>query len=230
MIYLFLLLATCTAGDIFNEVVNSDEVILEFKIHQEQSIYKESIYGEPPQFAIWLEDVNTRKIQTVVVTRKTGTGDFEGKARVPVALPAWIEAFRRETGRDDFPTPDHPVTDHDIISRPTPKISEFSYQIRVSEDLKWRYYVEVNVAGDFTSEFSSLDDNGAPDRHGNGQPSIVYRGEIISTPGNRSTPDLIGRTRQMYFSPEIIPDLKNIGSAQKVFREIKVICKKIDMK
>lgn len=207
------------------ESVVSKDVTLNFTIHQEQSVYEQSIYGEPPQFAIWLEQVDTGKIRSVIVTKKTATGDFIGKAKVPVALPAWIGAFREEYERNDFPTPDNPVNNYDSISRPTPKVTEISTQVNVPKDSNWRYFVEVNVAGDYTPEFPALHDNGAPDRHGNGQPSIIYRGEITASVGNQSTPELIGRTEQMYFTTDINPDLTGIKNANEVFSSIKVICK-----
>jgi hypothetical protein len=203
----------------------SSEVALEFSIYQQRQVYEESIYGEPPQFAIWLENMESNEVQTVVVTRRTATGVFEGRAAVPVSLPAWIVAFREETGRDDFPSPRRPADNVDAISMPTPVVDEIVASINVQEGTQWYYYVEVNVSGDFNSSFPAFFPDGSLDRYGNGQPSIIYRGEITAQPGRQSTPELIGRTEQLFFSEEIIPDLSGIESARDLFSRIQVVCK-----
>jgi hypothetical protein len=193
-----------------------------FTIHQERDVYDQSNYGEPPQFAIWLENSETGEIQTVFVTYRTATGDFEGKAECPVSLPAWIGAFRQETGRDDIPTMKNPA--YDGVTGPTPQEKEFKTRLKVREGSKWYYYVEVNVSGDYTAEFPEMFSDWTTDMHGNGQPSIIYRGEIMCKAGEMDEPELFGRTEQMYLSTAIIPDLRGIGNAKDVFSKISVTC------
>lgn len=198
------------------------ESFLLFEIQQEHDVYEKTDYGEPPQFAIWLENKETGEIQTVFVTYRTATGDFEGKAECPVSLPAWIGAFRKETGRDDFPTPKNPAPD--AITGATPKGKDFSVKVPVPKDSRWKYYIEMNVSGDYNPDFPRLTSDGGFDSQGNGQPSVIYMGEITGIPGKKSTPELIGRTEQRYFSPEIIPNLKGITSAKDIFSSIRVTC------
>jgi len=193
-----------------------------FKIHQERDVYDRSDYGEPPQFAIWLENRATGEIKTVFVTYRTATGDFEGKAECPVSLPAWIGAFRKETGRDDIPTLKNPA--YEAVTGATPQAKKFKTRVQVPEGSKWYYYVEVNVSGDYTEEFPEMKSDWTTDIHGNGQPSIIYMGEIMCHAGEEDTPELLGRTEQMFLSADIIPDLSGIENAKDLFSMIEVTC------
>jgi hypothetical protein len=200
----------------------SESNTLLFSIHQERGIYDLSDYGEPPQFAIWLENKSTGKVKTVFVTYRTATGDFEGKAECPVSLPAWIGVFRKETGRDDIPLRRNPA---DIaVTGATPKVPDFAAQVEVEPNSEWFYYLEVNVSGDYTREFPAYMPDGSMDREGNGQPSVIYRGEIEGVPGDQSIPELIGRTEQLFLKTDINPDLTGLGNAKEVFSKIVVTC------
>jgi len=224
----FLILYTVSCSNSGSSIFSKNTLL--FTIHQERDVYDQSDYGEPPQFAIWLENKATGKVKTVFVTYRTGTGDFEGKMECPVSLPAWIGVFRKETGRKDIPSIRKPADM--AVTGATPKVPDFSTHVTVQANSQWNYYVEVNVSGDYTPEFPALQPDGTIDHQGNGQPSIVYRGEITGTPGDQSTPELIGRTEQLYISTKINPDLKGIRNAKDVFSKITVTCikgtKKID--
>jgi hypothetical protein len=197
-------------------------VKLVFNIYQERDIYDQSDYGEPPQFAIWLEDSEKNTVTTVFVTHRTGTGGFDGKVECPVSLPIWIGVFRTETGRDDFPRPWNPF--YDGVTGATPKVEEFEVFVDVKKGVTWFYYIEMNVAGDYNEHFPSVSSDKHPDNHGNGQPSIVFKGNINSIIGEVSIPELVGRSEQYYFTTEINPELRGIDLAKKVFSKIIVSC------
>lgn len=201
---------------------NDEKVRLVFNIHQERDIYDQSTYGEPPQFAIWIEDSVHHTVKTIFVTHKTGTGDFEGKVECPVSLPVWIGAFREETGRDDFPIPWESVADG--LSGATPKMEDIQISVDVNLGIDWLYYIEMNVAGDYNRSFPYISSQKLIDNHGNGQPSIIYKGKINSTIGEKSEPKLIGRSDQHYFTTKTNPNLEGMNMAQKVFSIIKVNC------
>jgi len=201
-------------------------VKLVFQISQNAEIYEQSIFGEPPQLAIWLEDAQTGNIQSVYVTRRTGTGDFEGKTNVPVALPAWIMTYRKETGSKNFPTPFNPAPD--AITGATTRMERIEKEIETEANRNWNYYIEVNVSGDFNAKFQNYRSNGEIDPNTNGQPSLVYKGSILSKPGTVSTPVLIGRTEQFVFTETLNPNIEEITTAKMLLNSIKVICTKGD--
>jgi hypothetical protein len=202
---------------------DDNKVKLVFTFHQERDIYDKSTFGEPPQFAIWLEAVDSKKITTVFVTNKTGTGDFEGKIECPVSLPVWIGAFRQEAGRDDFPRPWEPF--YDGITGATPKNEEIEISVEVQKDVSWFYYLEMNVAGDYNKSYPYISSKKKIDNHGNGQPSLIYKGEIVTQIGETSMPILIGRSEQHYFTTQINPELEGIDLAKEVFLNIVAECK-----
>lgn len=217
-IYGFVLLMLMMSGGISPPETHQ----LMFTIHQERDVYERSDYGEPPQFAIWIENRATGEVQSVFVTRRTGTGNFKGKVECPVSLPLWIGAFRKETGRKDIPSYSKPVDM--AITGATPQVPEFTAQITIPANTYWDYYVEVNVSGDYTAAFPALQQDGQIDDQGNGQPSILYRGEIKAVPGDQSVPELIGRSEQHYLSTEINHNLEGIENAKKLFSKIQVVC------
>ena len=224
LIYTIIILITSICLSVSVICQNLDEkVSLVFNIHQERDIYDQSDYGEPPQFAIWLEDSEHLTVKTVFVTHRTGTGEFDGKVECPVSLPVWTGIFRKETGRDDFPKPSEPF--FDAITGATPKVEDFNMSVKVEKGVRWFYYIEMNVAGDYNKSFPYVSSKKRIDSHGNGQPSLIFKGEIISKIGETSKPELIGRSDQHYFTTKINPDLGGINMAKKVFSKIIVRCK-----
>ena len=69
---------------------------IECKIHINEQLVLESVYGESPSFAIWIENPENGMMKTIFVTSRAGLNDWEGKTEVPVALPAWDEINEKE--------------------------------------------------------------------------------------------------------------------------------------
>jgi hypothetical protein len=113
---------------------------------------------------------------------------------------------------------------YDAVTGARPQGKRIKTKVQVPEGSKWYYYVEVNVSGDYTAEFPEMHSDWTTDIHGNGQPSIIYKGEIMCNVGEEDTPELIGRTEQMFLSTDIISDLSGIQNAKDVFSMIKVTC------
>lgn len=199
-----------------------DSVRLEFTFDQNPAIYEESDYGEAPQVAIWLEDTLSGQVKTVYVTYRAATGDYYGKVECPVALPVWIAAWRRETGRDDYPVVRKPAAE--AITKATSLDGKVQASAKVPSGTNWFCYIEMNVAGDFNSAYPFESQDGALDNHGNGQPSLIFRAPISAVPSSKAILEPYGRTEQHRFTGEIIRDFQGIDSALKCLSNITVFC------
>ncbi len=194
-------------------------VALEFSLSLDPQVYAKSDYKKPPQFAIWIEDAAGEEIRTVWVTEKTGAGSWGGKTVRPVSLPYWVSRWQKETGSSGDPTPENPAAD--AVTGATPK-QDFTCRTEVPAASKWSYFIEVNVSGDFNDSFAAESKDGKRDRNGNGQPSIVYKGQITAVAGQSSQPKLVGRTDQFEGVSNIISDLESISDAKDLFATIEV--------
>ena len=194
-------------------------VTLEFSLGLDSQVYAKSHYKKPPQFAVWIEDAAGEKIRTVWVTEKTGAGNWGGEVVRPVSLPYWVSRWNKETAGTGDPTPEDPAAD--AVTGATPK-QDLTFRTEVPAATKWNYFIEVNVSGDFNDFFAAVSKDGKKDRNGNGQPSIIYHGQITALPGQSSEPKLIGRTDQFEAVSSIISDMEGISDAKDLFSKIEV--------
>lgn len=198
-----------------------ETVTLLFQIELNQQVYEDSTWGDPPQMAVWLQDETDQSIRTVAVTHRTGAGDWEGKVECSIALPCWATFYNRETGTQGPPTWDHPAADAITCATPRAKLNATA---KVPRGTQWKYFVEVNVSGDYSIHFPHMSEDGFSDRYGNGQPSVVYRGSIEAMEGSTSQPELWGRTDQHISTDEVIADVQQITTARELLRTIAVSC------
>jgi hypothetical protein len=196
-------------------------VSLAFQIKINQRVYQDSAWGEPPQMAIWLQNQEDNSIRTVMVTYRTAGCDWDGKVECSVALPYWVGFYNRQTGTTGPPTFEQPAPDAVTFATP---IAQFTTNALVSEGSRWLYFVEINVSGDFNVDFPSFSEEGYSDRYGNGQPSIVYKGDIVAVDGAISQPVLLGRTDQYEPVSEVIEDVNGITTAANLLDSITVNC------
>jgi hypothetical protein len=202
-----------TAGDSNVEIV--------FSLELDQQVYWDSDWGDPPQIAIWLQNKNNGQVRTVMVTHRTGRGDWEGKPQCPVSLPYWVAFYTEETGTKGPPTWKEPAADG--VTRATPQ-EELTVRVAVPAGSEWVYFIEINCSGDFNDRYPSFSDEGVRDDYGNGQPSLVYRGELQATPGTSGQPQLVGRTHQHVAVGKLVTDLDSITTARGLFRSLRVTC------
>jgi len=187
--------------NLFKDPVNG--INIQFKMSINRDVYIYTNYGEPPQIAIWLENSDSSFYRTVWVTNRAGKNDWIGKVECLVALPYWDH--RRQTIQKSQSLP----KEVDGYSGPTPKGGE-------------KYYIEVNASGDYNNYFSYWSKQGLPDSDGNGQPSIIYSGQITAIEGMQTKPKLIGRTNQWSRFSDLYKDTEKITSAKRLVENITV--------
>ncbi len=195
---------------------------LEFRIHINEQLVQESAFGESPTFAIWLENPATGAMQTVFVTRRAAAGDWEGKARVPVALPRWFQVYQKENEMDDLPTLDKPAGI--AITGATPKPGYFTTRVRVEPESNWICWIEVNLSGDYNDHYQEYNhEENIEDKFGSGQPALLYKAEVRAVLENRIVPVITGISMIDAEGENIIQPIKGITTASKIFNEISVV-------
>lgn len=194
---------------------------IEFKIHINKQLVMQSVYGESPTFAIWIEDPETGATKTIFVTNRAGNGDWEGKTDVPVALPEWDQIHKKEQKVEEHS--DSPKSGVDGISGATPKPGYFTTRVRVKPGSKWICWIEMNLSGDYNDVYKQYDKvHKTSDDYGSGQPALVYRGEITAVCGNRTVPEVFGMSLLGAENGKIIQPLKGITTALHIFDEIEI--------
>lgn len=217
------------AGGILIVMVTAGIVILrtwgrtqiQVDIRQNLEIIHLSTFGEPPQFAVWLEDPEKGDIKTVFVTHRVATGDWEGKADVPNALPYWTKLFK-STGNPQSGSGGQERSDL-IITGATPKEDYFSVRAEVRPGSEWICWIEMNLAGDFNEAFPEIDiESFYEDEYGRGQPSLLYRADIKVVEGMGFTPVLEAQTILDNGIVRIEPVSEGVTTARYVFDTIHI--------
>ncbi|MBN1360567.1 MAG: hypothetical protein JW993_08245 [Sedimentisphaerales bacterium] len=196
-------------------------VTLTFELELNPRVYEDSLWGDPPQVALWLENEDDGDIRMVRVTHRTAACDWEGKVECCVALPYWMSFYNRQTGAPAGPTWQNPAVN--AITCATPR-TQLVADIELPRGTRWKCFVEVNVSGDFNVAFPRFSQAGISDTYGNGQPSLVYRSRIEAIPGTTSRPELIGRTDQYDPVDDLSDDLQGITTARDLIRRVEVSC------
>lgn len=164
---------------------------------------------------IWIENVKTGKKQTVFVTHRAGTDDWEGKPSVPAAIPRWSDLFvlnKREENEYEM----------DAVSGATPKGVSFSTNIQVPEGSSWNCWIEMNLAGDFNELFPQFDkETIKEDEFLCGQRALLCKAKITAKESFVATPKLKGASIWDNGINRIVPVGDGATTARNVFRDIK---------
>lgn len=194
------------------QIARDANLLLEVELNP--AFYRLSNFGEPPQMAIWLESMDSSQVKTLWVSSRMAKGVWVGKVVCPTALPYWISRRDIESG-GGIPSFLKPLPDG--ITGATPK-NELKVYTSVPVGSAWRYFLELNVSGDYNETYLASQFNGSPDPDGNGQPSLIYSGILRAEPGYIDTARIQGRTEQMMASSEIIDDLSGFTTAHQVLK------------
>ena len=195
-----------------------NRVQVEFNIHINQEAVYLSMYSEPPQFAIWIENPATGQCLQVFVTYRTSRGDWEGKADVP-ALPRWKTVFR-SGGTQNIRSDDEIA-----ISGATPKAEYFRVRAEVQPRSEWICWIEMNLAGDYNAyypQFNAI--TMEEDEFAIGQPALLYRAEIKADEGRIYIPELAFMSLMDESNRNrLAPVDETITTAHTVFDEISIV-------
>lgn len=201
---------------------------VQFDIHQNKEAIYLSTFAEPPQFAIWLENLQTGKVKTVFVTSRVSKGDWEGKKNVPVALPRWYDLFK-DQDQSDRSKDDN---EHTLaVTGATPKDDYFSVRVEVPPGSQWNCWIEMNLAGDFNEAFPEFNEQTLKeDEFSCGQPALLFKAEITAVEGLVVEPALASQSIWDDGINLIEPVSQDVTTARDVFDHISISVQKPKVK
>lgn len=182
----------------------------------------------PPQIAVWIEDMDGNYISTIYVSHKIATQSWQaaGGNRRKEALPHWCHkrGIKYEDGLY-VPTKSNPVADG--ISGATPQRG-FNLKVTPAGGLrKFIVKVEVNHSTDFNESWPKSAKEGSSEysggKDGSGQPAIVYAAVVDLTSGQRVfTAELMGHSSPDGTDGEIVGDVSSLTSALSIVKSITI--------
>ena len=185
----------------------------------------------PPQYAVWVEDLNGNYLDTIVVSKKIAGEKwvFNGGNRRVEALPYWM--FRRGVNYSDglmLPSGNEPVPDS--VTSATAKSSSSVYYTpeQAYEDRPVRIVAEFNHSTDFNERWPEDAEPGkagwSGGEYGSGQPAVVYAAEFVPSEIDSGAVELklAGRSSADGSSGELSGDLDGLTSALEIVSSVKI--------
>lgn len=197
-------------------ITKGEEYLHKFKVNSLISI------KTPPQFAIWVEDINGNYIETLYATSK-------------ISRQNWSKAPNDSTSKDQIKRDEalpywthkknHIYINPDEISSATPKgDSIIKAKTNVKEN-KFVILAEFNNSTDFNEHYPKGakpgDDNYSGGEWGSGQPAIIYAATIDLNLKNR-TYDLkpIGHSSSDGTNGDLYSNLSKLTTAKNIVKSI----------
>jgi hypothetical protein len=180
-----------------------------------------------PQMAFWLEDEKGIFVGNIYITYRSATSKWVGgkDIRRPAALPVWSHKQGVQC-KDGLYMPDREHSLSDAVTGATPKQS-FTKGWSIPEGLPpWKYVIkaEVNNSFDYNERYQKdLPENDPDFNAENGQPSVIYKGEMVFGPkGTKILLKLCGHGHPAGKDGKIYTDMRGITNAREIVRSIAV--------
>lgn len=209
-------------GDIKIVVEKGDEWLHDFPLFL--GINKKN----PPQIAMWVEDMAGNYISTIYVSHKIATESWQGNKgnRRKESLPVWCYA-RGVVYPDGLyvPTKDEPVTD--AVTGATPHGSFDIKMSPIGNQKQFVVKVEINHSTDWNDNYPKEAKEGEANYSGgdggSGQPALVYAAIIdLDSNAKQYTANLIGHSSPDGSNGEINTDLSSLTTATKIVKQITI--------
>lgn len=187
-------------------IIKGKEYLHKFQVNSFISI------KTPPQYAVWIEDLNGNYVETLYVTSKIVKQNWSEIKRKE-ALPYWN--YKRSNNSIDT----------DAVSSATPKSSS---SIKTKTNEKQGKYVicaEVNMSTDF-NEYYKKDavigkDNYSGGASGSGQPSIIYTAVVdLSLKNGVYELKPIGHSSYYGSDAKLYKDMYKLTTAKNILKSI----------
>jgi len=194
---------------------------------------KKGVAHNHPSFAIWVEDLSGKHLQTLYVTSFIATGVYKhgdksgnkwkpGEVRRPASLPYW--AHKRGIKAADglyIPSAAQPIPD--AYSGATPS---GSFELKLKSDnalsLPVKILLEVNQPWDWNEYWTNNKYPDDIDYETSCQPSLVYEA-LIQDLGKLTPLSLVGHSHYSGKDGSLNSDLQSITTAKQIFDDILVI-------
>lgn len=204
---------------------NGPEIIVE--LTQGESFYY-------PLFAIWIEDMDGRYIQTLYVAKSAATGIFRyaaaennkwvtGEKRAPQTLPYWAHK-RGVKASDGLYMPDSQTVVPDAYTGATP-VTGFVMTSHADGPLpdKYKVMLEINQNWDWNDYWTNDKFPGDENYKWSCQPAVVYEAVIDARSGIDSYEmKPVGHSHYSGATGELFSDLSTLTTALKIADSITV--------
>ena len=178
-----------------------------------------------PTFAVWLEDAEGRFIETLYVTGKAASSDWNATKGRPDALPIWgRRALEPQENGLFLPSKENPLPDSMTSATP---MADTIIPLNPVSDLepgKYKVYLELNIAFDYNEYWKRKLPKRDPAYSGdNGQPSILWEAELNLGDDKKETVMLtpVGMGSPLG-TDGLVHQMKGINTALEIARTINV--------